>query len=174
MGILAGALHQSPHTKSHDPNVGVIVGQRTTGACIMQQQISVITLGIADLARSRRFYADGFGWKPVFENGDIIFYQMNGLMLGTWPTLNLEGDMQRKGLATPGAFALAHNVPTQNEVQSLIERLAKFGGRILRNADAPPHGGFRGYIADPDDHAWEIAWNPMWPISPEGHVTFGI
>ncbi len=73
----------------------------------MQQQISVITLGIADLARSKRFYVDGFG------------------------------------------------------------------GRALCVADAPPHGGFRGYVADPDDHAWEIAFNPAWPIDAEGHVRFG-
>ena len=52
------------------------------------------------------------------------------------------------------------------------EPLAQFGGRILRAADAPPHGGVRGYVADPDDHAWEIAWNPAWPISPEGYVRF--
>jgi uncharacterized protein len=139
----------------------------------MQQQISVITLGIADLARSRRFYVDGFGWKPVLVHNDIIFYQMNGLMLGTWLTTSLEGDMQRTGLARPGAFALAHNVPRADDVQATLDRLSQFGGRVLRAADAPPHGGVRGYIADPDDHAWEIAWNPAWPISPEGYVTFG-
>ena len=140
----------------------------------MQQQISVITLGVADLARSKRFYADGFGWKPVFENEEIAFYQMNGFVLGTWATPSLEGDMQRSGLARPGAFALAHNVPGKDDVQPVIDRLAQFGGRVLRNGDAPPHGGFRGYVADPDDHAWEIAWNPAWPISPEGHVKFGM
>ena len=139
----------------------------------MQQQISVITLGIADLARSRRFYVDGFGWKPVLETPEIIFYQMNGLMLGTWLGSALEGDAQRKHGSGPGAFALAHNVATQKDVQPLIDHLARFGGRMLRTADAPPHGGLRGYIADPDDHAWEIAWNPAWPISPEGYVTFG-
>ena len=62
----------------------------------MQQQISVVTLGIADLARSRRFYADGFGWKPVLETPDIIFYQMNGLMLGTWLASALAADSQRQ------------------------------------------------------------------------------
>jgi len=139
----------------------------------MQQQISVITLGIADLARSRRFYAEGFGWKPVFENPEVVFYQMNGLMLGTWLTTALEAD-SRRSLSRPGAFSIAHNVPTKDEVQPVIDRLAQFGGRILRPADAPPHGGFRGYIADPDDHTWEIAWNPAWPISPEGYVTWGI
>jgi len=140
----------------------------------MQQQISVITLGIADLSRSRRFYCDGFGWKPVFENEEIIFYQMNGFVLGTWLTAALEADMQRAGLARPGAFALAHNVAAQDAVQPLLERLSRFGGRMLRQADAPPHGGFRGYVADPDDHTWEIAWNPAWSISPAGQVTFGV
>ena len=139
----------------------------------MQQQISVITLGIADIARSKRFYVEGFGWKPVFETPEIVFYQMNGLMLGTWLGAALEADMQR-GLARPGAFSLAHNVLAQREVQSLLDRLAAHGGRLLRAADAPPHGGFRGYVADPDDHAWEIAYNPAWPISSDGRVTFGL
>jgi uncharacterized protein len=139
----------------------------------MQQQISVVTLGIADIARSRRFYVEGFGWKPVFENPEVVFYQMNGLMLGTWLSKALEEDMQR-GTARPGTFALAHNVKTKDEVQPVIDRLARFGGKVLRPGDAPPHGGFRGYIADPDDHAWEIAWNPAWPISPEGYVTWGV
>ena len=139
----------------------------------MQQQLSVITLGIAELARSRRFYMEGFGWRPAFESEEIVFYQMNGFVLGTWLRTALEGDMQRAGLLSPGAFALAHNVATQADVQPLIDRLAAAGGRILRDGDAPAHGGFRGYVADPDDHAWEIAWNPAWPIDAEGHVRFG-
>jgi hypothetical protein len=98
---------------------------------------------------------------------------MNGLMLGTWLTAALEADMQRPGLR-PGAYALAHNVPARHEVQPLLDRLAAQGGRLLRAADAPPHGGFRGYVADPDDHAWEIAYNPAWPIAPDGRVTFGL
>jgi len=138
----------------------------------MQQQISVITLGIADLARSRRFYVDGFGWKPVLETPEIIFYQMNGLMLGTWMRSALEADMQRKSAAA-GAFSVAHNVATREEVQPTLDRLVRFGGTLLRAADAPPYGGLRGYVADPDEHTWEIAWNPAWPISPEGYVTFG-
>ena len=138
----------------------------------MQQQISVVTLGVADLVRSKRFYGEGFGWVPVFETPEIVFHQMNGLMLGLWLSEALEADMQR-GLARPGAFSLAHNVGTQEEVQPLLDRLAMFGGRLLRAADAPPHGGFRGYVADPDDHAWEIAWNPAWPIAADGRVTFG-
>ena len=99
----------------------------------MQQQISVITLGIVDVARSKRFYIDGFGWKPVFEASGIVFYQMNGLMLGTWSAEALAEDSGRRGL-TPGAFSLAHNVMTNAEVQPLLDRLASFGGRMLRVA----------------------------------------
>jgi catechol 2,3-dioxygenase-like lactoylglutathione lyase family enzyme len=140
----------------------------------MQQQISCVTLGIADLARSRRFYVEGFGWKPVFENADVVFYQMNGLMLGTWLAGHLKQDARRPDMTTPGAFALAHNVARKEDVQPVLDRLAQAGGRMIRPADAPPHGGFRGYVADPDDHVWEIAWNPGWPISPEGYVTWGV
>ncbi len=139
-----------------------------------QQQISVITLGVADLAVSRRFYVEGFGWAPVFENDEIVFYQMNGLMLGTWLKAAMEADMGGAPLDGRSAIALAHNVEDEAAVRALVDRLAAFGGKILRPPDAPPHGGFRGHIADPDGHPWEIAWNPAWPISPEGYVTFGL
>jgi len=67
----------------------------------MQQQISFVTLGIAELDRSRRFYVEGFGWSPVFENEEIIFYQMAGFVLGTFLKHALEEDMNRSGLVTP-------------------------------------------------------------------------
>ncbi len=140
----------------------------------MQQQISVITLGVSDLARSRKFYVAGFGWAPVFENAEVVFYQMNGLMLGTWLEAALAKDSQRPNQTKPGAFSIAHNVPTREDLQKTLNTLALCGGRILRMADDPPHGGTRGYVADPDDHAWEIAWNPAWKIDAQGHVTFGI
>lgn len=140
----------------------------------MQQQISVITLGIVDLDRSRRFYVDGFGWSPVFENEEIVFYQMNGLVLGTLRKAALEVDMNRTGLLQPGAFSLAHNVSRKEDVAPVMDRLVEAGGFIIRPADEPPHGGFRGYVADPDNHAWEIAWNPAWTIDERGLVTFGI
>ena len=139
----------------------------------MQQQISVITLGVQSLPRSRAFYVGGFGWTPVFENDEILFYQMNGLMLGTWLNPGLAQDIGRPAGRAPGAFSLAHNVPTQAEVEPLVALLVSAGGTLLRAADAPPQGGFRGYVGDPDGHAWEIAWNPAWPIDDQGHVTFG-
>lgn len=140
----------------------------------MQQQVSVVTLGIEDLGRSRRFYTEGFGWKPVFENDEIVFYQMNGFVLATWLAAKLGEDMQRQNAGSAAPFALAHNVTDQSEVQPLIDRLAAAGGTMLRKGDAPPHGGFRGYVADPDGNCWEIAWNPAWVIDANGHVTFGL
>ncbi|WP_299363053.1 VOC family protein [uncultured Paracoccus sp.] len=149
----------------------------------MQQQMAVVTLGIADPARSRRFYVDGFGWAPVFESAEIIFYQMNGFVLATWLASALAADMRRPGAAAPGptsgpagtgAVALAHNVGRRDDVDPVMAALERAGGTILRPADAPPHGGYRGYVADPDGHAWEIAWNPAWPIDPQGHVSFGL
>jgi catechol 2,3-dioxygenase-like lactoylglutathione lyase family enzyme len=139
----------------------------------MQQQISVITLGIKDLARSKRFYVEGFGWTPVFENPEIVFYQMNGLMLGTWQDTALAADIN-SAVAPSGGFTLAHNVPTREAVQATLDHLARYGGSIRRPADDPPHGGRRGHVADPDGHVWEIAWNPAWKIDAQGHVTFGI
>lgn len=138
------------------------------------QSMSVITLGIEDLARSQAFYREGFGWTPVFENDEIAFYQMNGFVLATWARVGLEEDSSRTGLTTPGAFALGHNVDSEKEVEQVIARLVAAGGRLLRPADAPPHGGFRGYVEDPDGHAWEIAFNPAWPIDANGHVTFAV
>lgn len=140
----------------------------------MQQQMSVITLGIADLARSRRFYTEGFGWRPAFENAEIVFYQMNGFVLGTWLRSALAADSGRPDGSGSGAFALAHNVATRDAVEPAMQRLIAHGGRLLTAAGAPPHGGFRGYVADPDGHAWEIAWNPAWPIDDRGHVTFAM
>ncbi|WP_172292473.1 VOC family protein [Pseudoruegeria sp. HB172150] len=138
------------------------------------QQISLITLGIGDMARSTRFYAEGFGWTPVFETPEITFYQMNGLVFSTFLRAALEEDMNQTGLRPGGAYAMAHNVGSEGAVTALMERLITFGGSLLRAADAPEHGGFRGYVADPDGHPWEIAWNPAWPIDGAGHVTFGL
>jgi catechol 2,3-dioxygenase-like lactoylglutathione lyase family enzyme len=140
----------------------------------MQPYVSVITLGIADIPRSKRFYVEGFGWSPVFENESIVFYQLNGLMLGTFLNAALEEDMNRFGLVRPGAFALAHNVRHEEEVEPLMQKLARAGGTVTRPADAPPQGGFRGYLLDPDDHPWEIAWNPGFAIDTSGNVTFGL
>lgn len=145
-----------------------------TKELVMQQQISAITLGVSDLKRSRRFLVEGFGWKPIFENDEIVFYQMNGFVLGTFRKSSLEDDMSRRAGPGPAAVSLSHNVSREDEVQPLLDRLVDAGGTLVRKADAPVHGGFRGYVADPDGHAWEIAYNPAWEIDNQGLVTFGV
>lgn len=148
-------------------------GSRKSRSRASQQSVSVVTLGIDDLPRSKRFYGEGFGWVPVFEDATIVFYQLNGLILGTWLHEALAKDMQRPGHG-PGSAAFAHNVRTQDQVAPLIARLVAAGGTLLRAADTPAHGGFRGYVADPDGHAWEIAHNPGFIMDEAGNVTFGV
>jgi len=138
----------------------------------MQQQISVVTLGVADIPRSRRFYIEGFGWTPVFEHDDIIFYQMNGFVLGTWREAAMAADMGGMRFNRPGAFNLAHNVAAKAAVAPAIESLLAAGGSLIRAAADTFYGGHAGYVGDPDGHAWEIAWNPAWTIDADGHVKF--
>ena len=138
----------------------------------MQQQMAVITLGVRDLEKSRKFYTEGFGWTPAMDTPEVIFFQMNGFVLGLWADASLAEDAARNSFSRPGPYALAHNVPTRDDVQPTMTQLVEHGGTELREASEPEHGGFRGYVADPDDHTWEIAWNPMWPIDEQGHVTF--
>lgn len=138
-----------------------------------EQRVSLITLGTRDLGGSRRFYVEGFGWNPVFENDEIVFYQLNGVILATFADGALEADMNRSGLVRPGSFAMAHNVRREEEVEPLMRALVAAGGTLLRSADVPPIGGLRGYVADPDDHAWEIAFNPQFGIGPDGNMIFG-
>ena len=138
------------------------------------QSISAVTLPVADMAAAQRFYEQGFGWTPTYTMEDLRFYQLNSLVLVLWGSKELADDAGRGALPPPGGMALAHNVAAREDVAPLMERLAGSGGSITRHADAPPHGGFRGYVADPDGHLWEIAWNPAWPLSGNGGVIFGI
>lgn len=99
---------------------------------------------------------------------------MNGFVLGTWLEKALMKDMNRPSDGLASAHALAHNVARKEDVEPLMQRLINAGGKMLRPADTPVHGGFRGYVADPDGHAWETAWNAAWTIDEHGHVTFGL
>lgn len=140
----------------------------------MEQRLSVVTLGVVDLTRARKFYADGLGWQPVFENQEIVFYQLNGVVFGTWLRHRLVAEAHLPDAAAVGAVTLSHNVRTREEVEPLLARAEAAGGRILTPPSSPSFGGYIGYVADPDGHAWEIAWNPAWPIGPDGGVTIGV
>ena len=137
-----------------------------------EQRVSVITLSSLDLARSRRFYGAGFGWNPVFENPEILFYQLNGILLGLYRSDAFADDMGVGQIQGSRGFALAHNVREETEVGPLMDSLVSAGGALLRAADVPSHGGLRGYVLDPDGHAWEIARNPGFPIDQDGNIAF--
>ncbi len=140
----------------------------------MDQRISIVTLGVKDLGISKRFYADGLGWKPVFENSEIIFFQAVGIVVALFLRDRLAADFK----ADPKTFgrapmALGYNVRLKSEVDPIIQRAATAGAAILKPATEAPWGGYSGYFSDPDGFAWEVAWNPAWPLAADGTVTFG-
>ena len=139
----------------------------------MEQYASCITLGVTDQVRARRFYTDGFGWTPVAALDDVTFYQLGGLVLALFDRAKLGHDMARPAApaGVHAGVALAHNVRTRDAVAPCLARLADHGGTVLKPARTAFWGGEQGYVADPDGHVWEVAWNPAWPIDAEGRVT---
>ena len=138
----------------------------------MQPSISLVTLGVADLARSRAFYADGLGWRPAFETGEVVFFQMAGCVFGLFAREQLEADMRRPCPGT-GAFSLAHNVAGRGEVDEVMATAKAAGATILKEPEEMFWGGYSGYFADPDGHAWEVAWNPGWRFDDNGIMRIG-
>ena len=132
----------------------------------MKPRISLITLGVSDLARSRRFYVDGLGLpvRPESVDGEVVFVDMKGTWLALWGRGDLANDT---GLPDDGAgfmrFSLAHNVASRAEVDALLDQAARVGGRVVKPAQDTFYGGYAGYFADPDGFLWEIAWNPGMP-----------
>ncbi len=139
----------------------------------MDQRISLITLGVRDLGVSRKFYVEGLGWKPAFESSEIVFFQAGGMVFA----LFLRDELAKDFNADPASFghapfALAYNVRTKDEVNPLIQRAAAAGAKILKQPLQASWGGYSGYFADPDGFAWEVAFNPHWPIAPDGTIRY--
>ncbi len=141
----------------------------------MEQRISLITLGVADLARAVAFYENVLEWKRAPSPPEIAFFDLNGVVLSLFP----HGDLARDhgGTASPvGAyqgFALAHNVASREEVDALFARLRARGATIAKEPTVQPWGGYSGYFSDPDGHPWEVAHNPYWTIRPDGRIAMG-
>jgi catechol 2,3-dioxygenase-like lactoylglutathione lyase family enzyme len=143
----------------------------------MEPRISLVTVGVADLARSRRFYAEGLGWRPVLDTPEIVFFQLGPMVLGLWPFAELAKDARLPLPSSPvpaGGIALAHNVRSRAEVDALLKAAVRAGASLLKPGQEQPWGGYSGYFADPDGHPWEVAWNPAWMLDDEGRVTFGV
>jgi uncharacterized protein len=137
----------------------------------MDQRISLVTLGVSDLARSRRFY-EGLGWRPrAAVEGEVVFFQLLGMGLALYHRANLARDFGVAESTGSGALSLALNVRTRDEVAQVLTEAKTAGASVLKPAADTPWGGHAGHFADPDGHLWEIAWNPHFAIAPDGAIT---
>ncbi|MDH1265654.1 VOC family protein [Pseudomonas sp. GD03944] len=134
----------------------------------MKPRISLITLAVDDLDRAVRFYRDGLGLPTdgivgtEFENGAVAFFDLQaGLRLGLWPRTSLAADsgLPPSKAGAPG-MSLAHNVASRDEVDAVMTQAAAAGGTLVKPAQETFWGGYAGYFQDPDQHLWEVAWNP--------------
>jgi catechol 2,3-dioxygenase-like lactoylglutathione lyase family enzyme len=139
----------------------------------MDQRITMITLGVRDLARARKFY-EALGWKAhIAGGGDIVFFQLQGSVLGLYPRPALAEDAALHDDAPDAAFggiALAYNGRDKAEVDRVLVEAKAAGAKILKPAQDVFWGGYSGYFADLDGHPWEVAFNPHWPLEPDGSL----
>ncbi|TBL36569.1 VOC family protein [Verrucosispora sp. SN26_14.1] len=136
----------------------------------MEQRLSLITLGVTDLARSRAFY-ERLGWRGQ-EVERTVFIQAGGIAVVLWARESLAEDAGVDARAADGfgGIGLAHNVRERDEVDRVLAVAAEAGAVVTRPARETSYGGYAGYFADPDGHLWEIAWNPGFPIAEDGTI----
>jgi predicted lactoylglutathione lyase len=137
----------------------------------MEQRVSLITLGVADLARSRTFY-EHLGWRGQ-EVEETVFFQAGGLALVLWGRGKLADDagLDDRGTDGFGGVGLAQNVRSRAEVDEILSRATEAGATVTRPAGDTFYGGYAGCFTDPDGHLWEIAWNPGFPLAEDGSLT---
>jgi catechol 2,3-dioxygenase-like lactoylglutathione lyase family enzyme len=137
----------------------------------MDPRVSLVTLGVADLERSRRFY-EALGWRSDSKPEDgVVFFQSGGMVLGLWSREELAKDSGVEDGGGWGGVTLAYNVRSPADVDACIE-LARAAGAIIPRAGAETFwGGYSGVFVDPDGHPWEVAHNPFWTITDEGDVS---
>jgi catechol 2,3-dioxygenase-like lactoylglutathione lyase family enzyme len=139
----------------------------------MEPRITVITLGVADLARARDFYVEGLGWKASSSSNEhITFIDAGGIVLGLYPRELLAEDAKLElGSSGFSGVTLAHNVASKSEVDSALQAALNAGAALLKPAQEVFWGGYSGYFADPDGHVWEVAYNPHWQLNANGCVV---
>ncbi|HEY3290297.1 MAG TPA: VOC family protein [Anaerolineae bacterium] len=129
----------------------------------MRQKLSIITLGVSDLARSLAFYRDGLKWLTPYKEGEgIVWFPMGGVVLGLYPRVALAEDatVNHEGSGFTG-ITLAHNCKNEAEVDAVMREVAALGAKIVKQAQKVFWGGYSGYFADPDGYLWEVAYNPF-------------
>lgn len=138
------------------------------------QRVSLITLGTSDIARAKTFYA-ALGWEPVPSPPEVVFYQMDGMVMGLFGLEDLAKDQGRSGADLGvGALTLAQNFPDRAAVDAAWDMALRAGATALKAPEAVFWGGYSGYYADPDGHVWELAHNPFWEIGETGRIAIPV
>jgi hypothetical protein len=136
----------------------------------MEQRVSLVTLGVSDLARARAFY-EGLGWTTGAAPGDdVVFFQAGGAIVGLWSREQLAEDSGVTDSGGWGGVTLAHNVRSPAEVDAVMATAEQAGATIARQAGGTFWGGYSGVFLDPDGHPWEVAVNPHWTIRDDGSI----
>lgn len=137
----------------------------------MEQRLSLITLGVSDLARARAFY-EALGWRTNADaDDDVVFFQANCMVVALWSRARLAEDSGVDDSGGWGGIALAYNTRSPTEVDEVIEQARAAGGAITREPGKTFWGGYSAVFCDPDGHPWEVAHNPRWHLDDAGAVT---
>jgi len=136
----------------------------------MEQRLSLVTLGVGDLAAARAFY-EALGWSSgAAAADDVVFFQAGGMIVALWSRANLAEDSGVAEGSGWGGITLAHNVRSPQEVDAVIEEARAAGGTVTREPAATFWGGYSGVFCDPDGYPWEVAHNPHWTLADDGSV----
>jgi catechol 2,3-dioxygenase-like lactoylglutathione lyase family enzyme len=136
----------------------------------VEQRLSLVTLGVRDLARARAFY-EALGWKTGAKpDDDVVFFQSGGMIVALWGRDQLAEDSAVEDGGGWGGVTFAHNVHSPEEVDSVLAEAERAGATIPRPGGKTFWGGYSGVFVDPDGHPWEVAHNPHWTIAEDGSV----
>jgi uncharacterized protein len=137
----------------------------------VEQRVSLITLGVADLARARAFYEE-MGWTTGAEPGDdVVFFATPGCIVALWGRAELAEDSAVTDPGGWGGITLAYNVRSPAEVDAVLADAEAAGAKITRPAGDTFYGGYSGIFEDPEGHPWEVAHNPRWTLNDDGSIT---
>jgi uncharacterized protein len=168
-GLPVRDLRRNRDGASGTLDLGIVGALSFPEVTAMQPLITLVTLGVDDLERSLRFYRDGLGFSTEgivgqqFEHGAVVFFQLQtGLRLALWPRRSIASDTGLcVGARSATEFTLAHNVRSKHEVDGVMAQAQAAGAMIVKPAHETFWGGYSGYFQDPDDHVWEVVFNPQ-------------
>jgi predicted lactoylglutathione lyase len=139
----------------------------------MEQRLSLVTLGVADLGRARAFY-EALGWSTGAAPGDdVVFFQAGCMVVALWSRESLAEDTAVEDGGGWGGVTLAYNTRSPDEVDAVLVEAERAGARIARAGAKTFWGGYSGVFVDPDGHPWEVAHNPHWSLGPDGAIRLG-